>query len=196
MGRPRRDAHAVPTNERILLAAEVAFAREGYRGARLEDIAAAAGIRRPSLLYHFKTKERLYAAVTHRLFEALLARFARVMAEPGAFDDKLMELMGAFVAFLDERPSFSPIVLRDVIGGEGPTRRILLEELVPLLDHIEGWMARAGAGRLPEGVPVRAALLQIGSNAMVRASAGPLRTALWGDEDTTLVLAKRLLFSG
>ncbi len=185
----------MPTEERLLAAAEVAFAQEGYRGARLADIAAAAGIRRSSLLYHFKTKERLYAAVTRRLFDALVAQFGAVMAERGTFDDKLMELMAAFLTFLEERPAFSPIVLRDVIGGEGPTRRILLDELVPLLDYIEGWMARAGAGRLPEGVPIRAALLQIGSNAMVRASAGPLRAPLWGDSDTTLVLARRLLFT-
>ena len=72
MGRPRADAHSVPTNERILNAAERIFSENGYPGARLADIAAEADIRRPSLLYHFESKEVLYEAMVHRLFNRLM----------------------------------------------------------------------------------------------------------------------------
>ena len=47
---------------RILEAARGEFALHGYP-ARLQDIAARAGLTHPTLLYHFKSKERLYAAV-------------------------------------------------------------------------------------------------------------------------------------
>ena len=79
MARPRTQANAVATPERILLAAEQAFADHGYGPAKLADIARVAGIRRPSLLYHFATKEVLYAAVVSRTFE----RLGRALAEGG-----------------------------------------------------------------------------------------------------------------
>ena len=55
MARPKKGVHQVPTEERILQAAETEFGRKGFERTRLEDIAETAGIRRPSLLYHFKS---------------------------------------------------------------------------------------------------------------------------------------------
>ena len=46
----------------ILEAARGEFALHGY-SARLQDIAERAGLTHPTLLYHFKSKEGLYAAV-------------------------------------------------------------------------------------------------------------------------------------
>ena len=43
--------------ERILDAALEAFAAYGFRGARIDQIAAAAGLSKPNLLYYFRTKE-------------------------------------------------------------------------------------------------------------------------------------------
>ena len=71
MGRPPASRFEIDTPTRILDAAEHAFAIAGLAGARLADIAGAAGIRRPSLLYHFSSKERLYGAVVERAFAVL-----------------------------------------------------------------------------------------------------------------------------
>ena len=46
--------------ERILDAALVVFSRYGLRGARTDQIAEAAGMSKPNLLYYFRTKEELY----------------------------------------------------------------------------------------------------------------------------------------
>ena len=51
------------STDRILEAARGEFAQHGY-AARLQDIAERAGLTHPTLLYHFKSKERLYAADT------------------------------------------------------------------------------------------------------------------------------------
>src|ERR1700749_4578753 len=48
---------------RILRAVRGGFALRGVPAARLQDIAERAGLTHPTLLYHFKSKERLYAAV-------------------------------------------------------------------------------------------------------------------------------------
>jgi AcrR family transcriptional regulator len=70
------------TRERILRLASELFARHGYHGTSTRDIAAAVGIRQPSLFHHFATK----AAIMHALLEmdlgvALPRAEALVLAE-------------------------------------------------------------------------------------------------------------------
>ena len=65
------------TSERILDAAEDCFARKGFAGTTLRDVADHVGIRIPSLYNHFPNKDALYAAVLHRGISPLLALLAQ-----------------------------------------------------------------------------------------------------------------------
>ena len=52
--------------QRILDAALSVFATEGFAGARIDAIAARAGLSKPNLLYYFRTKQELYRAALRR----------------------------------------------------------------------------------------------------------------------------------
>jgi AcrR family transcriptional regulator len=193
MGRPLASAHGVATPERVLAAAELAFAAVGYAAAKLADIATRAGIQRPSLLYHFGSKEALYAQTVERCFVRLREALVESMSAKGEFATRLERTVVRYVEFLDAEPQLARIVLRELLDGHGPGHRILVRQLVPLLDVLERFIREQGAGAVRPDVPVRAAVLQIGSDALLRAAAGPLRQPLWGARDHTHTLARRLL---
>lgn len=193
MGRPLASAHGIATPERVLAAAELAFAAVGYGAAKLADIAMRAGIQRPSLLYHFGTKEALYAQTIERCFDRLRAALVESMTAEGDFATRLERTVARYVEFLDAEPQLARLVLREVLDGHGPGRQILLRQLVPLLDVLERFIREHGTGVVRPDVPVRAAVLQVGSDALMRAAAGSLRQPLWGTRDHSHTLARLLL---
>jgi len=194
MGRPLASAHDVATPERVLVAAELAFAAVGYAAAKLADIATRAGIQRPSLLYHFGSKEALYAQTIERSFARLRDTLVASMTAHGDFVTRLERTVAHYVEFLDAEPQLARLVLRELLDGHGPGRQILLRQVVPLLDVLECFVREHGAGVVRPDVPVRAAVLQVGSDALLRAAAGPsLRRPLWGASDHSKTLARLLL---
>lgn len=198
MGRPRREQRAAgpgkaSTADRLLRAAEQAFGRFGFNGARLEDIAKSVGITRPSLLYHFSSKDELYARVVQRASSLLRQGLEAAVGRGGEFAELLERVLQAYLDFLYGHPHLAAVLLREMIEGRSGRTRVLLRELLPLINWMEDVLVREGRGVMREGLPVRAAILQITTASLVQCTAGPLRRPIWGTHDRTLELA-RLLF--
>ncbi len=193
MGRPLASAAATATPERLLDAAEQCFA-QGYDAARLEDIAAAAGIRRPSLLYHFASKDDLYAAVVRRTFARLGAALLSVMSRRLEFAARVDNMVDTYASFLADNPAHAQILVRELVDARGPGREILLGEVVPLLDLVERFLLVEGRELLRPDLPVRAAILQVASAIILRSASGALQQPLWGPIDQSRALARLLLF--
>jgi len=195
MGRPAAGSVTTATPERLLDAADAVFSQHGFRAARLEDIAAAAGIRRPSLLYHFPSKELLYNAVVRRTFQRLGAALTEAMLQPSSFSERFDAIIETYAHFLEEHPELARILVWELLDGQGPGRVVLLEQVVPLLDLCERFAKIEGRREIRPDLPVRAAILQIASDLVLRTSAREFKAALWGDQIHARVLARALFFS-
>ncbi len=197
MARPRVVEGEVQTSDRLLTAAEQAFAEAGFDGAKLQSIAEGAGISRPSLLYHFGSKHALYCAVVQRVFIDLGRAIRDGLGAEGGFGTKLDAVLTNFVRFLEGRPTAARLVLREVLDGRGPGHELLLSAGVPLLRLVERFIRDQGRDVVPEGVPVQDALLQLVAGSFVKAAAtGSLKSELWGPIDRTPAIARVLFLGG
>lgn len=182
MGRPRLVDVDTATPDRILEAALVAFANVGVEGARLEDIARTVGITRPSLLYHFPSKEALYERAVFRALLQLGGALEAAMSREGDFRERAVATAEAYARYLDEHPAVARLIVRELLDARGAFAQTLEAAMVPLLDRVVAWTKQRGRGHLRRGIPLRAAILQLACSLLMRAAIGPVRTKLWDDE--------------
>ncbi|WP_375195948.1 TetR/AcrR family transcriptional regulator [Sphingobium sp.] len=119
---PRGDA----TRQSILDAAEKVFADLGYAAARLEDVAQAVGIRRPSIVYYFPGKQQLYDQVEADIFASMHEFVLKRVKHAEGPMAQLLALLDAWLDFLVARPTAARIIQRLVADfaprGDNPVR--------------------------------------------------------------------------
>jgi len=93
------------------------FAERGYEGARVDRIAADAGVNKAMLYYHFGSKRGLYQAVVRDMIGAVHARAQQIAASPGSAQERLDRWVSAVVEEAGARPWFPPIMLRELASG-------------------------------------------------------------------------------
>lgn len=113
----RRRTRIQEENERKILAAALdVFSDKGFRGASLDDIAAAAGMSKPNMLYYFKGKEEIHLTLLSRLLENWLAPLQTLNP-----DGDPLEEVGNFIRLklkmAREAPRESRLFANEIIRG-------------------------------------------------------------------------------
>jgi len=132
--------------ELILEAALEVFSAHGFRGATIDQIADAAGMSKPNLLYYFRRKEDIHETLMQRLLDTWLAPLREFddvgdpLTELGSYIRRKLEMARDF-------PRESRLFANEILQGAPRIMPMLEGELKALVDEkaavIEGWM-RAG----------------------------------------------------
>lgn len=119
-----RQRRPVEVRARIVSAALHAFARDGFKGARMRSIADAAGVTIQLLVYHVSSKEKLWQMTMHELMkdfhEHRAATGERVLSLSAT--EKLRALIRDYVEFGARRPEVHRLM---TIEGNHITPRLV-----------------------------------------------------------------------
>lgn len=145
---PSVDFEPVSTRDAILVAARRCFAASGYEGTSLNDIAAEVGIRRPSLLHHFHSKDALYAEVFERLLSDWFELLAETVGDPRSGWDKIELVMRAGFRFFADNPDYVRLIRREAVDSGSHLGVDLASVIRPLFDQAALYFSEAMAAGL------------------------------------------------
>jgi len=164
------------TTERILDAAEERFARVGYEGTSLNDIADDVGIRTPSVYKHFEGKHAIYMAVLERLLAPYFDLLERLLSPEAAEDGaaNVLAVLRHYVA----TPNLARLVQHATLAGGSELELLVTKWYAPLFARAAKLTPRgAGASAAESPMAVVVAFHSMMSGYMTMA---PLHARLMG----------------
>jgi len=183
----------LPVAERRALIVEAAgrlFGERGYDGARLDEIAAAAGVTKPIVYRHFDSKRDLYLALLDRHRDDL-AGFVASMPADGTREQRLRAVLEIWLDYVEAHSYTWKMLFRDTGGGpeiaarrrevHADARAILVQlirslasspvprrEIEPLAELMSMGMAALVLWWIEDAAVSRAAVLDVLTTAWVR----------------------------
>lgn len=141
----RRDPAA--TRETLLAAAVAQFAREGYAGARVDEIAQAAGVNKQLVYHYWGSKEGLYLAALEAVYAAIREKERALSLAELEPVEAMTQLVGFSFDYLAEHPEFIAL-LADENRNQGQHLREsepLQQMHMPFVEMLEATLRRGVA---------------------------------------------------
>jgi len=179
--------------EKILSEATRLFAKRGVEATSLQEIADAVGVRKPSLLYHFPSKEALHLGVLENLlsrWSLLLPRLLKAVAR----EDRHDAILDETVRFFSDDPDRAKLLLREALDRPQEMRALLSAHVRPWLGMIAESIHKAAAqGTIAADADAEAYVLQVIHMVIGTFAAGPITQVLLPGTRAALHVDARLL---
>ena len=113
----------------ILDAAVKVFAREGFYGCRVADIADEAGVAYGLVYHYFRSKDEILDTLFLERWDLMLEEIARVDAEPSPAREKLAAVAGFIIDSYRHDPDLMKVIIVDVTRAANSFGRSHLEKI-------------------------------------------------------------------
>lgn len=156
-------------SSRILDAATRLFAERGFEATSLQSVADAVGIRKPSLLYHFPSKDELRKAVLDNLLAHWNQVLPRLLMAATSGREQFDAVIKETVAFFTADRNRARLLLREALDRPREMRALIVGHVRPWADVVTNYIRRGReAGRVrsdvdPEAYIVHAINLVVSS---------------------------------
>jgi AcrR family transcriptional regulator len=109
--------------QRILDVALRIFAHRGYAGASIQDIVDKAGVTKPTLYYHFKSKEGLFQALVDHAADERFGVMREAAEKHQKIEAKLVAMTDALIQHASERRDLMRLIFSYWFGPPGEIPR-------------------------------------------------------------------------
>jgi AcrR family transcriptional regulator len=125
--------------EQLLEVGRALFARKGFDGTSIEEIASEAGVSKPVVYEHFGGKEGLYAVVVDREMQSLAGAITMSLTRAGTGGNREL-LERAALALLDyvetSTDGFRILVRDSSVASSGGTFASLINDIASQVEHL------------------------------------------------------------
>jgi AcrR family transcriptional regulator len=153
-----RDEQRALTRRRLLDGAEAVFARSGFHGASVEEIAREAGATTGALYSNFTSKEDLFLALFEERIATDVGDYSQIVAQGATIEEQARGAADRWMAILRERPAYFPLLiefwayaireptLRERLAGGFAALRLASARLVGEAAQRQGYPPNAQVG--------------------------------------------------
>lgn len=140
------------TRQRILEAAEAAFAARGFDGANMREIAQAAGVNKFMLYYYFENKEALFMQVLQSNLQPAFQQLGAILSQPLSLEEALAQVYELYAGlFRQKGDRLGAFMAREIALGGRHVKAIFASIADQVLELWEPKIARyLGIDSLPD----------------------------------------------
>ena len=105
------------------------FARSGYAGVSMRDIAKSVGISGAALYHHYPDKQSLYVAVMGHAFSDKASSIQSALDNSGTSEQRLERFVISFTKQIANDPDFRALLQRELLDGDEKRLKLLAENI-------------------------------------------------------------------
>ena len=105
------------------------FAKSGYDGVSMRNIAAAVGISGATLYHHYPNKQSLYLAAMTLAFEDKAIGIMTALEASGSAIQRLEQFVAGFTGLIAKDPDFRALLQRELLDGDEIRLKLLADQV-------------------------------------------------------------------
>ena len=155
MAKDNIDTEGNDLEAKIIEAAKSLFIEKGFAETSMSDIAAKAGINRPSLHYYFRTEDRMFQAVFGEIVQKILPRLHNIITTRELpIAERIGSVVDTYYEVLRNNPALPLFAMREIQRDAGYVVKAINESpmrptFVKLVDSLREEMAEGKLNTVP-----------------------------------------------